>query len=373
MYRWKPAQTATGAGRMREMGLGSFDAVPLVRAREKAAAQRALLDGRIDPIAAAQAARAESEAPSFAVVADAVVATRSSDLRSDKSVARWKRALETHAAALRPLRVDAIETSDVVSVLEPIWLKTPETAQKTRGYIEAVLDAAKAKGYRTGENPARWRGHLDNLLPRKPKLTRGHHAALAYRQLPIFVARVRERTGVAPRALEFLILTAARTSEVREAKWTEFDLDQKVWTIPAGRMKAGVEHRVPLSTAALVILEAARAGGSAPTAFVFPGHAAGKPLSNGGVERVLDRMKVAVTVHGFRSTFRDWVGESTSFPREVAEAALAHAVGDATERAYRRGDALDKRRKLMEAWADYCAAETDPSEQADLSGGRRLS
>ena len=350
IFRWKAAPEVPGAGRMREMGLGSFTAVPLARAREKAAVQRALLDDGKDPIAAA---KPDSGVPNFGDMADAVIATRSSDLRNDKSKARWRRALETYAAVLRPLRVDAVQTDDVLGALKPIWTEKPETAQKTRGYIEAVLDAAKAKGHRTGENPARWRGHLDHLLPRRPKLTRGHHAALPYEKLPGFVAELRARSGAAPLALEFLILTAARTSEVREATWAEIDLQARVWTVPGERMKGGREHRVPLSTVAVAVLGKARAEREQVEGFVFPGHIDGKPLSNGGMERVLDRMKVPVTVHGFRSTFRDWTGESTSFPREVAEAALAHTVGDETERAYRRADALEKRRKLMEAWAGY--------------------
>ena len=221
------------------------------------------------------------------------------------------------------------------------------------------MDAARAKGLRTGENPARWRGHLDHLLPKRQKLTRGHHAALPYSSVSGFVAALRERDAVAAHALEFLILTAARSGEVLGAKWHEIDLEAKVWTVPADRMKAGREHRVPLSPRAMKVLEAVKplantaAQGGLNVAHIFPGQARGAALSGMSLAMLLRRMKVATTVHGFRSSFRDWAGEASTFPREVAEAALAHNVGDATERAYRRGDALEKRRKLMDAWSAY--------------------
>ncbi|MDP9103931.1 MAG: integrase arm-type DNA-binding domain-containing protein, partial [Pseudomonadota bacterium] len=247
IFRWKlPGQV--GAGKLREMGLGSALAVTLAKARERATEARALVAERIDPIASKRADRA---VPTFGMMADEVLATRSVDLRSEKSKARWKRALETHAVLLRPLAVDAIATEHVLASLKPIWAEKPETAQKTRGYIEAVLDAAKAKGHRTGENPARWKGHLDHLLPRGQKLSRGHHAALAFCDVPSFVAELRERDAVSAWALEFLILTVARTGEVTGATWPEVDLAAKVWTIPAGRMKAGIEHRVALSDRAV--------------------------------------------------------------------------------------------------------------------------
>lgn len=246
-----------------------------------------------------------------------------------------------------------VDTAKVLSVLQPLWLARPETALRLRGRIEAVLDYARAHRYREGENPGRWRGHLDKLLPKRQKLTRGHHKAMAYAEVPGFVAGLRERGSIAAMALEFLILTAARSGEVLGARWDEIDFEAKIWTVPADRMKAAKEHRVPLSARALAILKAldeARMG-----EFIFPGQKRGEPLSNMAFAAVLRRMKVeGVTVHGFRSAFRDWCGEETSFPREVAEAALAHVAGDATERAYRRGDALEKRRKLMKAWAAYC-------------------
>ncbi len=261
--------------------------------------------------------------------------------------------LETYAAPLRSRPVDEIDTEAVLGVLQPLWRTTPETASRLRGRIEAVLDAARAKGHiaRNEANPARWRGHLDKLLPKRQKLTRGHHAAMDYRGG--FIGKLREREATAALVLEFAILTAARSGEVLGARWAEFDLEGKVWTLPAARMKAGREHRVPLSSRALAILEAVAEAKTGE--FVFAGQKAGKPLSGMAMEMVLRRMKVAgVTVHGFRSAFRDWCGEATSFERELAEAALAHVAGDATERAYRRGDALEKRRKLMEAWAGFC-------------------
>jgi integrase len=262
--------------------------------------------------------------------------------------------LRDYAAPLRRLPVDKITTDDVLSVLKPLWNEKPETAARLRGRIERVLDAAKAQGQRSGENPARWRGHLDQLLPKRQRLTRGHHAAMGYTDVPAFMAELQARQATASLALEFTILTAARSGEVLGARWDEFDLDRAVWTIPASRMKAGREHRVPLSRRALKVVKAmhdARNGD-----FVFPGQKPGKPLSVMALEMVLRRMKIKdVTVHGFRSAFRDWAAERTNIPNEVCEAALAHVIENKAEAAYRRGDLFDKRRKLMEAWAAYCA------------------
>jgi integrase len=216
-----------------------------------------------------------------------------------------------------------------------------------------VLDAARVQGLRSGENPARWRGHLDKLLPKPKKLARGHHAAMSYAAVPVFLVQLRDRPLIAAMALDFLILTAARTGEVLGARWTEIDLDAKVWTVPGSRMKSGREHRVPLSHPALAILE--RLAEAKAGAFVFPGQRLDRPLSSMALEMVLRRMDLKnVTVHGFRAAFRDWAGDETDFPREVCEAALAHVAGDATELAYRRGDALAKRRELMNAWAAFC-------------------
>jgi integrase len=243
----------------------------------------------------------------------------------------------------------------VLSALRPLWNDKPETASRLRGRIERVLDAAKAQWLRNGENPARWRGHLDQLLPKRQRLTRGHHAAMSYGDVPTFMSNLHARNGAAARALEFAILTAARSGEVLGARWVEFDLDHAVWTLPAMRMKAGREHRVPLSRRALRIVKAMhdhRAGD-----FVFAGEKPGKPLSVMALEMLLRRMQVErATVHGFRSAFRDWAAECTNFANEVCEAALAHVIENKAEAAYRRGDLFDKRRKLMEAWSAYCAA-----------------
>jgi integrase len=261
--------------------------------------------------------------------------------------------LTDYAALLRPMKVDSIDTEAVLRVLAPVWQAKPETASRLRGRIERVLDAARAKGERQGENPARWRGHLDHLLPARQKLTRGHHAAMDYADLPAFLATLRDREAVAALGLEFLILTAARTGEALGATWGEIDLDGKVWTVPAERMKAGREHRVPLSPAVIAVIEKLKALRQGD--HLFPGHRKDRPLSNMAFEMLMRRMSQNVTVHGFRSAFRDWAGEASTFPREIAEGALAHTVGDATERAYRRGDALEKRRKLMDAWAGFLA------------------
>jgi integrase len=247
--------------------------------------------------------------------------------------------------------VDAIWTEDVLAALKPLWLTKPETASRLRGRIERVLSAAKAKGLRTGENPAAWRGHLDNILPKRSQLSRGHHAAMPYADLPAFMTRLREREAIAACCLEFLILTAARSGEALGVRWSEIDEATKVWGIPKERMKASREHRVPLTDRALAILDEMK--GARVSEFVFPGQKAGSPLSVMALEMILRRMGVDVTTHGFRSTFRDWAGNETSFPREICEHALAHSVGDKAEQSYRRSDALEKRRALMSAWAGY--------------------
>jgi integrase len=320
-------------GRRREIGLGSVKRVTLAEARVKAAEMRR---------------EAPRQPVTFGEAADAFLADVGEGWRSTRHRDQWKTTLHTHAAPLRPKPVAEIDTDAVLAVLKPLWQRIPETASRTRGRIEVVLDSAKARGWRTGENPARWRGHLALILPKPDKLKRGHHRALPFPELPAFMAALRERRGIAAPALEFLILTAARTGEVAGMRWEEVDLKAALWTVPKERMKAGREHRVPLSPRAVALL------GEPSDGLVWPGLKEGKSFSTASLERVLDRLKVKATVHGFRSTFRDWVGDCTSFPREVAEAALAHVVENATERAYRRGDALDKRRQLMQAWADFC-------------------
>jgi integrase len=339
----------TWHGKRREMGLGGYPDVSLSVAREKASEARKLVRAGVDPVAAGKRERA---VPTFGEMADTVMARLFPILRNEKHKAQWKMTLEVYAVPLRGKPVDVITTDDVLAVLKPIWMETPETASRLRGRIETVLNAAKAQGYRSGDNPAAWRGHLDHLLPRRPKLTRGHHAAMPYADVPAFMSRLRERDAIAARALEFTILTAVRSGETLGATWAEIDWEARVWVIPAGRMKAEEEHRVPLSDAAMAVLQPLyehRTG-----ELIFPAPRGGQ-FSDMAMSAVLRRMNIeTATVHGFRSAFRDWGGNETAFPREVAEQALAHAVGDKVEQAYRRGDALEKRRKMMDAWAAYC-------------------
>lgn len=339
-------------GRSQEMGLGGSD-ISLAMARERAAdARRTLAAGR-NPIDAARLAQVGQ--PTFGQVADEFVAAKQSEWRNGKHRAQWNMTLQRYCGPLRALPVDEIDTAAVLEILKPLWTRVPETASRLRGRIETVLDAARARGLigPNEANPARWRGHLDKLLPKRQKLTRGHHAAMPFADVPQFMVSLQKRDAVTALALEFVILTAARSGEALGARWAEIDFQNAIWTVPAARMKAGRTHRVPLSRRALVIikkLHAARTG-----EFIFPGQRPDKPLSGMAMEMILRRMKAdGATVHGFRSSFRDWCGEVSTFPREVAEAALAHVAGDATERAYRRGDALEKRRELMEAWGAYC-------------------
>jgi integrase len=344
----------TRQGKPTEMGLGAGDAVSLSEARERALQARRTLAGGQNPIEARrEAAKASAGKPTFGEIAEVLIEAKASEWRNAKHRAQWAMTLRDYCAPIRSKPVDEIDTAAVLNVLKPLWTAKPETASRLRGRIEAVLDAAKAQGHRSGENPAAWRGHLSHLLPKRQKLSRGHHAAMAYADVPGFVAQLREREALAAMALEFCILTATRSGEVLGARWSEIDLDTKVWTVPAGRMKAARAHRIPLSERALAILETladVRSG-----AFVFPGQRKGKPLSNMAMEMVLRRMGVEdATVHGFRSAFRDWAGNETHFPREVAEAALAHVIGDKAEQAYRRSDALEKRRALMDAWSRHC-------------------
>src|SRR5262245_18900542 len=346
------------AGKQREMGLGSASraGISLARARELAAEAQTALASGLDPLEARKARmQAERTIPSFGECADDFIETHRKSWRNDKHIAQWTRTLSTYCAPIRSLPVDKVDTEAVLKVLQPIWDCLPETAKRLRGRIEKVLDAAAVRGLRTGENPARWRGHLQNLLSKPKVLTRGHHAALAYEKMPDFLAELRPRHSITARALEFAILTACRSGEVLKARWEEIDLGKALWIIPAGRMKAGKEHVVPLSARAVSILEALQE--TRISEFVFPGPA-GKPLSGMAMARQLRRMNANdVTVHGFRSTFRDWASETTSFPHEVCEQALAHAIGNKTEAAYRRGDLFEKRCKLMEAWAGFCVSE----------------
>jgi integrase len=341
----------TFAGRRREMGLGRYPDVSLAAARREASRQREVLASGRDPLAV----RRKPMAPTFGEIADKYIAAHSLSWKNAKHQAQWRMTLTHYARPLRGKRVDDITVGDVLDVLKPIWTKRPETAARLRGRIEAVLDAAKAEGHRQGENPAAWRGNLKHLLPKQTKLTRGHHKAMPYPDVPQFVTELRERQSVDALALEFIILTAARTGEVLGATWGEVDLQSSIWIVPAKRMKSARAHRVPLGRRALEILEFIKQfrASDSDDAFIFPG-VRNRRLSEMATAMLLRRMGHSdITTHGFRSSFRDWAGEASSFQREVVEAALAHTVGDATERAYRRGDALEKRRRLMEAWADY--------------------
>lgn len=345
-------------GKQREAGLGSVNTISLKEARQIASAFRhAILDGR-DPIAERNAEREKRKTiPNFGQLASEVLDSLKAGFRNEKHIAQWEMTLTRYAAPLRDLPVDTISTEDVLRVLKPIWTEKRETARRLRGRIEKVLDAAAAKGLRHDANPARWKGHLDVLLPKEKKSSRGHHAAMPFAELPSLMERLRVVPGTSARALEFTILTAARTGETLGATWGEIDFEEKVWTVPAERMKAAREHRVPLSDAALMILKELlpESGKPEPRSTVFHSGRKGRALSNMSMTMVVRRLKIEPepTVHGFRSSFRDWCGEATAFPREVAEAALAHVVGDKVEAAYRRGDALAKRRELMMAWARY--------------------
>jgi integrase len=357
----------TRSGKMREMGLGPAKgrtAVSLSAARAKARQlHEAVREGR-DPIAErdaeakkakADAANAEAAAMTFGDVADMYIAAHEVSWRNPKHRQQWRNTLDQYALpVLGEMPVTYVDTSDVMRILEPLWRQKTETASRLRGRVEAVLDYAKARRWRQGENPARWRGHLDQLLPKRSKVQRvAHYNALPWREIGAFMQRLRQNSSVSARCLELLILTATRSGEVRGARWNEIDLEHKVWTIPEQRIKAGREHRVPLSEPAMAVLrEMALLGAKG---FVFPGLKAASALSDMALTRAVH---VAggngATVHGFRSTFRDWCAETTNYPRELAEAALAHALRDKTEAAYQRGDLLEKRRRLMADWASFC-------------------
>ncbi|MBM3566321.1 MAG: DUF4102 domain-containing protein [Alphaproteobacteria bacterium] len=374
-------------GRRRDMGLGSLADVSLADAREKAQDARKLIKAGIDPIEAKHESRAnvaleKASAVTFKAAAEVYIEAHSPSWRNPKHAQQWPNTLEAYVyPIIGQLSVAKVDVGHVTKILEPIWNKKPETASRVRGRIESVLDWAKARGYRTGENPARWRGHLENLMPRRAKIQKvKHHPALPYAEVGAFMADLKKQAGGAPLAFQFLILTAARTSEVIGARWSEIDFEKATWTVPAERIKTGREHRVPLSAPALAILKAQYEvrDKDKEDAFVFPGGRQGKPLSTNALLAVLDRMgKDTITGHGFRSTFRDWCAEQTNYPREVAEAALAHAVGDKVEAAYRRGDLFEKRALLMKEWAAYCGTVAKPEKAAKVipigrkSGGKR--
>jgi integrase len=357
-------------GKARDMGLGPLHTINLSEARERATACRQLrLDG-IDPIAKRAAERAArlleaAKGMTFDQCSAAYIADNSIAWRNPKHRQQWKNTLATYVSPVfGSLSVQAIDTGLVLKAVRPIWQDKPETAKRVRGRIETVLSWATANGYRTGDNPARWKGHMDQLLPKRSKVRAvKHHAALPYAEIGAFMSDLRSRDGMTALALEFTILTAARSGEALKSKWSEFDLVEKTWTVPADRMKANREHRVPLSEAALAVLRALSDNRNGD--YVFAGDN-GTPLSDMSMLMQLRRMGCNVTTHGFRSTFKDWARERTSFTNEVSEAALAHVNGDKVEAAYARGDLFEKRAKLMEAWASFCAAPAVTGEVVSI-------
>jgi integrase len=357
-------------GKSREMGFGATHAVTLAQARQKAQDARSLLSDGKDPLALKRAVEAERRLQdalkiTFKACAEKYITAHEQSWRNEKHRAQWRSTLEDYAyPQIGELPVASVDTAVVTKILEPIWSTKPETASRLRGRIEVILDWARVRGFRTGENPARWRGHLENLFPAKRKVRRvRHHPALPYIELGAFMQLLAGREGISARALEFTILTAARTSETIGARWSEIDLEEKIWIVPPDRMKAGREHRVPLCDRAIKMLDEL----GRKSEFVFPGMRKGEPLSNMAMLEMLKEMKRRdITVHGFRSTFRDWGAERTSFPAEVVEAALAHMIGDKTEAAYRRGDLFEKRRRLMDAWAKFATSVPTAGEVVAL-------
>jgi integrase len=350
--RWTFLYTI-GTKKNRELGLGSAGTVTLAEAREKATAARKLLVNGIDPKVEKREEEAAREiaSVSFGDFADAFIKDHEAGWSNPKHIAQWHMTLsDSYCKKIRSRPISEIHTDDVLAVLKPCWQTRPETARRIRMRIEKVLDAAKVKGLRTGENPARSRGQLDHILPRHTKSTDDHHNAMPYGEVPAFLASLEQKRGFSVLALRFAILTAARTGEVIGARWEEIDMEAGLWTIPAQRMKARRAHRVPLTDPVLEVLREVQ---GAHAEWVFPGPSLRAPLSNMAMLGLLKRAKLNFTVHGFRSGFRDWSAETTNFPSEVCEMALAHAVANKTEAAYRRGDLFEKRKALMEAWAGF--------------------
>lgn len=361
-------------GKAREMGLGSLVTFSLADARQRATEQRKLIADGIDPIEAKRSGLLEKRLASantvtFDKAAEAFIEANEAGWRSDKHGEQWRNTLKTYASpVIGDLPVSAVNTAFVLKILQPIWATKTETATRVRGRIEKVLDWAKVQGYRSGDNPAAWKGHLSEALPKPSKVAgAGHHAALPWPEMGQFMATLRAMPGAGSLAMQLIILTATRTSEVIEAKWSEFDLDTGLWIIPRERMKGFREHRVPLGQQALEVLAKVK-WDNKTSDFVFPSTKPDKPLSNMTCLAVLKRMgRPDLTVHGFRSTFRDWAAESTAFPRDVCEMALAHAIEDKSEAAYRRGDLLEKRALLMNDWADFCDTVRGSGEVIPMS------
>ncbi len=364
----------TRDGKLRDMGLGPLSSVGLAGARDLAAECRRQRREGIDPIEARRARQAAERAAAlgsitFKECAQQLIASHEVGWRNEKHRAQWRSTMRRYAYPfIGDVAVAAVDTAMVLKILNPLWQKVPETGSRVRGRIERVLDAAKARGLRTGENPCRWRGHLDALLPPRSKVRRvRHHPSLPYADLPGFMIKLRALEGITPRALEFVILTASRTSEVLRAEWPEFELPAKLWTVPAMRMKGAREHRVPLVPRAIAILKEMAA--VRQSLFVFPGMREGQPLSNMALLMLLRELRPGVVTHGFRATFKNWCAECTHTPNFVSEAALAHVVADKVESAYRRTDLLEKRRKLMEAWAAFCGREQTSAKVVPMKGG----
>jgi integrase len=361
-------------GKRRDMGLGRYPEVTLAMAHAKARDARELIRQGVDPIerqqSAASALRASTvDALTFKECATAYIKAHRAGWKSAKHAQQWENTLAQHAhPVIGELLVRDVKLSHVMRVLEPIWTTTNETASRLRGRIETVLDWATARGYRDGLNPARWRGHLDKLLPKPSKVNKAeHHPAVAVADIGAFMFLLRAADGMGARALEFVILTAARSGEVRGATWQEVDLEAKVWTVPAERMKAGKEHRVPLSDEALALLHSLPR--MAGTDLMFPAPRGGA-LSDMTLSAVMRRAEVNAVPHGFRSTFRDWASERTNYPRDAAEMALAHVVGDKVEAAYRRGDLFEKRRLMMADWAKFLAQPEVKAKVIDMRSKR---
>ncbi len=364
-------------GKSRQMGLGSLHTISLPEAREEALLCRKQLRDGVDPIEARKLKLGKAQADSARVMtfkecAEKYISSHSAGWKNAKHGSQWQNTLKTYVyPVFGDLPVQSIDTGLVAKVIEPIWATKTETASRIRGRIESVLDWATARKYRNGENPARWKGHLDNLFPKRAKVQKvKHHAALPYHEIGAFMATLRQHDAVSARGLEFLILNAARTGEVIGATWDEIDFDNAIWAIPAERMKSGKEHRVPLSATSIVTLRSMK--DVAVSGYVFPGGKRNRPLSNMAFLQLLKRMgRGDLTAHGFRSTFRDWVAERTNYPNEVAEMALAHTVGDKVEAAYRRGDMFEKRHRMMRDWAEFCSRlDSNVSNVISLDGSK---
>jgi integrase len=365
-------------GKARYLGLGSATAITLKRARELAAEARRLRAEHIDPIEHRREQRTAkrleaAKAMSLKQCSEGYVAAHEAGWRNEKHRYQWRSTLATYVYPVAgALPVQDIDTPLVLKILEPIWREKPETAGRVRGRIESILDWARARGYRAGENPARWRGHLSNLLPKRSKIAKvKHHAALPYDEIGAFMANLGARPSTSARCLEFTILTAARTSEAIGATWDEFDLANSIWTVPGERMKSGRPHRVPLSQRALDIVRERHA--HRESEHVFLGMHSGRSLSNMALLAMLKVIgRPDLTTHGFRATFKTWASERTNFQNETVEAALAHIVGDETERAYQRGDLFDKRRRLMDTWAEFCGKPVAGGQVVPMRSAERL-